>query len=66
MKQSADWKASFNRARDAHDLDDPVYRDPVYTMLHDTTQNHHMRIALDYHAWVVMFRIMFGYFRPEL
>ena len=43
-----------------------MYTDPIYRMLQETTINHHKRIGLENHAWILMFRIMFGYIRPEL
>jgi len=58
------WRGSFNVASD--NLSDPVYSDPIYNMLHETTKNTFKRIHLDGHAWLLLFRIMFGYIRPEL
>jgi hypothetical protein len=58
--------ASFERARAQQSLDDPVYFDPVYRMLLETTESHHGRLALEHHAKVLVFRILFGYIRPEL
>jgi hypothetical protein len=58
--------ASFERARARHNLDDPVYSDPVYQMLQETTESHHARLALEDHAKVLVFRILFAYIRPEL
>jgi len=35
-------------------------------MLEGITQNNHLRIATDHLAVEMMFRILFGYVRPEL
>lgn len=66
-KDAAQWKDSFNRARAGHkDLDDPVYSDYVYQMLTGATQSNHRLYALEEHAKIQVFRILFAYIRPEL
>jgi len=66
VNDSVQWKDSFNVARGKHDLSDPVYSDEVYEMLEKTTRNNHRHISVDHQALKIMFRIMFGYIRPEL
>jgi len=58
------WKNSFNVVNE--NLSDPIYSDPIYDMLYETTNSTYKRIQLDGHAWLLLFRIMFGYIRPEL
>jgi len=66
VNHSVKWKDSFNVARGRHDLEDPVYKDPVYEMLERTTKNNHRCISVNHQVLKIMFRIMFGYIRPEL
>jgi len=58
------WRNSFNVA--SGDSNDPVYGDSIHNMLHEAAKNQYKRIQLENHTWLLLFRILFGYIRPEL
>lgn len=61
------WRDSFNHVREGHrGSADPIYSDAVYQMLEAATQATAARHALEYHARIQLFRVLFAYIRPEL